>query len=170
MYDHILSLVLNVVFILLELIDCAYFKLILIFSFFTCSDMEGSALLMCCYGSINAAVRIEDTMGYDEVLQKICVKLDDLRPTTMSLTYSLPRYPNIKLENSDDLSNLFFFISTNNIGRVARVVVNDCSPMHLDNDCCGTLSMISESVGMVLDDDDGDLLPTFYRQPEKVLL
>ena len=74
-------------------------------------------------------------MGYDEVLQKICEKLDDLRPTTMSLMYSLPGYPNIKLENSDDLSNLFFLISTNNIGCVARVVVNDCSPMHLDNDC-----------------------------------
>ena len=69
---------------------------------FYCRAMEHSALLVCRYGLVNASVRIEDAMGYDEVLQKIFEKMDNLRPETMSLMYSLPGYPNIKLENTDD--------------------------------------------------------------------
>ena len=144
------------------------FNICLILSY--CSFMERSALLVCQYGSINAAIRIEDTMGFDEVLQKICGQLNDLSPETMSLMYSIPGYPNLKLENSDDVSNLFFLLSSNNNGRVARVVVGICKPKVIDDVCSGSPSTITESSSMDLDDDNDDLLPTFYAQPEKVLL
>ena len=128
--------------------------------------MEGQALLICRYGCTNAPVRIHDKMSYDDVVQKICEKLSDLTPNSISLTYSVTSYSNCIIENNNDLENLFFLLSGGDRGRVVRVQVELRNTPTAEDAWSGSPSAIYDSsesdMDDDVDDDEEDLLPTFY--------
>ena len=123
------------------------------------SSMEGSFLFVCGYGPSTAAIKVDDSMSYEGLLQKICTKFNGVTNGNFSLMYSIPGYTNCILGSSEDLGNLYALLSVGNCRR-AHVEIRDCSSIT-------QVSSVSESDSEV---DDYDLLPSFYAQPEKALL
>ena len=131
--------------------------------------MEHAALLVCRYGCYNAAVRIFNSMSYEDVVHAICEKVKELSPDTISLMYSLPSYPNCIIENTNDLENLFFLLNGGGLSCVVRVELGVREPAVVNDGCAASDSISSESLDSGTDDDNDDLLPSFYAQPDKVL-
>ena len=106
-------------------------------------------------------------MSYEDAVLAICGKVKDLTPDTISLMYSIPSYPNCIIENTNYLENLFFLLSGGDRGRVVRVELGFHEPAIVNDGCSGSPSSIFESFESGMDDDNDDLLPSFYAQRDK---
>ncbi|KAL7180295.1 hypothetical protein ACSBR1_043499 [Camellia fascicularis] len=131
--------------------------------------MEGCFMLMCKYSKSCAAIKISEGCSYHEVVEKICAKFKELNVGNCCLFFSIPRYSNCIVECDDDLGNMMSMVASSG-SYVVDLVVGDRKIVEVDDNSSRINSVICES-SLVNDCDDfGDFLPSFYPEPERVLL
>ncbi|XP_028103471.1 uncharacterized protein LOC114302617 [Camellia sinensis] len=132
--------------------------------------MEGCFMLMCKYSNSCAAIKISEGCSYHKVVEKISAKFKELSVGNFCLFFSIPGYSNCIVECDDDLGNMLSMVGCSG-SHVVDVVVGDKRIVEVDDDnSCRIDSVICES-SLVNDCDDfGGLLPSFYPEPERVLL
>ena len=129
--------------------------------------MERSALFICKYGDFKGAVRVEDNMGYDEVLGKIGDKFIIIPwPLSVHLFYSIPGYTNCSLQQTSDLVKIFELLRGAS-SRLVDIDVRDQSVQLVDNSSPGNHSEAFDVPTMDASDDDVDLLPSFMLNQKK---
>ncbi|KAL7202604.1 hypothetical protein ACSBR1_034132 [Camellia fascicularis] len=127
-------------------------------------------MLMSKYSNSCAAIKISEGCSYHEVVEKISAKFKELSVGNFCLFFSIPGYSNCIVECDDDLGNMLSMVGCNG-SHVVDVVVGDKRIVEVDDDnSCRIDSVIYESSLVNNYDDFGSLLPSFYLEPERVLL
>ena len=126
-------------------------------------------MLMCKYSNSCAAIKISEGCNYHEVVEKISAKFKELSVGNFCLFFSIPGYSNCIVECDDNLGNMLSMVGCSG-SHVIDVVVGDKRIVEVDDNSSRIDSVICES-SLVNDCDDfGGLLPSFYPEPERVLL
>ena len=66
--------------------------------------------LLCKYNGCTFAIKIDQNVTYDQLVEKLCLKWDNLQSDNVCLSYSLPRHPNCTLDNNEELDLLLALV------------------------------------------------------------
>ncbi|XP_028085237.1 uncharacterized protein LOC114286284 [Camellia sinensis] len=66
--------------------------------------------LLCKYNGCTFAIKIDQNVTYDQLVEKLCLKWDNLQSDNIFLSYSLPGHPNCTLDNNEALDLLFALV------------------------------------------------------------
>ena len=69
--------------------------------------MEPSILLLCKYGSFTVVLTVTRDFRFDDLVQSICKKWQDLVLQRFQLLYAVSDHHNCHLDNDDDFANMF---------------------------------------------------------------
>ncbi|XP_028059341.1 uncharacterized protein LOC114263046 [Camellia sinensis] len=66
--------------------------------------------LLCKYNGCTFAIKIDQNVTYDQLVEKLCLKWDNLQSDNICLSYSLPGHPNCILDNNKELDLLLALV------------------------------------------------------------
>ncbi|XP_028056777.1 uncharacterized protein LOC114260788 [Camellia sinensis] len=66
--------------------------------------------LLCKYNGYTFAIKIDQNVTDDQLVEKLCLKWDNLQSDNICLSYSLPGHPNCTLDNNEELDLLLALV------------------------------------------------------------
>ena len=94
--------------------------------------MDSAVLLLCKYGNDTIVINVSCELNFEELVGILCKTLENLKPETMCISYSILGHPNCMVRNNIDFLNMLRVVCARGVD-IVDVSVIRCSTSDQDD-------------------------------------